>query len=406
MKLASRKVREIDAAILEYATPRQRELVESAIQHGSFEASDKINNVSIGCSAKTYGALVVRAAKLGFTPSSFSMGTNQPGFATRRISTHIDKDGKQSGWHIQEPDKAQMQKALEAFRDGLIEEIKPAKPSAPAKLPKGQKHLKSLMTGIFVGDAHIGCRAYGKETRHNDFDTDIATAQLREAADYLVEKAEPTQTGVLFEVGDFMHQDNGNDTTTAGTRLDSDTRYSRVMMESAMTMRYFVDRMLTKFQKVIVVIARGNHNDNSAIAIRGMIDFYYSKDPRVTVLDNQSYYQYFEFGKWLFGIHHGHKQKPTDLVSSMARDMAKAWGRTTYRMWVTGHYHQTCVTPLKGCEHRVFGALPPPDSWHASMGYGGHGSLEMITFRREGGIYSSHVFNSPMPEAEPDMVAA
>jgi len=40
------------------------------------------------------------------------------------------------------------------------------------------------------------------------------------------------------------------------------------------------------------------------------------------------------------------------------------------------------------------------------MGYGGHGSLEMITFRREGGIYSSHVFNSPMPEAEPDMVAA
>ena len=95
MKPASKKVREIDAAILEYATPRQRELVESAIKHGSFEASDKINNVSIGFSAKTYGALVVRAAKMGFTPSSFSMGTNQPGFATRRISTHIDKDGKQ-----------------------------------------------------------------------------------------------------------------------------------------------------------------------------------------------------------------------------------------------------------------------------------------------------------------------
>ena len=395
---------QIDQGLLKYATARQAEYINAVNSTGSERAGAKQLGIARQTIQNQIQRLKEKAAREGYTPGRFCHEGVEPGFTTKRISTHINAAGEQSGWHIQEPSKVEQAEALRGFLEGLLQDVIPAPATPLHTLSDGREHITELMTGIFIGDAHIGMRAYSKETRGRDFDTDIATAQLREAADYLVDKAEATEYGVLFEVGDFTHQDNHNDTTTAGTRLDSDTRYSRVMMEAALTMRYFIDKMLSKFQKVIVIIARGNHNDNSAVAIRGMLHFYYSHDDRVIVIDNQSYYQYFEFGKWLFSVHHGHKQKPEELVATMARDMAAAWGRTLYRMIVTGHYHRKSVTPLKGAEHRVFGALTPPDSWHSSMGYGGHGEMEMITFKKEGGIHSSHMFNSPAPANEPDLV--
>ncbi len=48
-------------------------------------------------------------------------------------------------------------------------------------------------------------------------------------------------------------------------------------------------------------------------------------------------------------------------------------------------------------------ALTPPDGWHASMGYGGDGEMEMITYKKEGGIHSSVMYNIPQPRKEPDV---
>ena len=105
----------------------------------------------------------------------------------------------------------------------------------------------------------------------------------------------------------------------------------------------------------------------------------------------------------MLGITHGNKQKAEALAGSMARDMAQAWGRTTHRMWITGHYHKDAVKTLPGVKHKIVGALPPPDSWSSSHGFAGDGEMEMMTFKREGGIHSSHVYNIPRPIVEPDV---
>jgi hypothetical protein len=99
---------------------------------------------------------------------------------------------------------------------------------------------------------------------------------------------------------------------------------------------------------------------------------------------------------------HGDKQKPESLAGSMARDMPKAWGRTTHRMWAVGHFHKEFVKTLPGVTYRVFAALTPPDSWHASHGYKGDGEMHMLSLRREGGIHSTHIYNIPQPIHEPD----
>jgi len=73
-------------------------------------------------------------------------------------------------------------------------------------------------------------------------------------------------------------------------------------------------------------------------------------------------------------------------------------------MWGTGHYHHEQVMELDGCTVRRFGALPPPDSWHAGSGYGGDGHMQSIVFRKEGGLHSIMSYDLIRPQVEPDAV--
>ena len=350
--------------------------------------------------SRTKQRLIEIAARKGYAPDHDMNKTVPAGYYVKGVSTLYDESGNlKIQWVKTSADAQQREEMLKDYVSGLCEDITPAKPSAmPATVS-----IADLLTAIFIGDAHIGMYAYGKETKHSDFDSDIATKQLRNAIDYLVDKAEPTETALLVDVGDYMHANGQSNTTYKGTPLDVDTRHDAVMKKAAMCMRYMIDRMLTKFEKVVVIIAKGNHDTDSAGAIRLAIEFYYSREERVNVLDTHGFYHYIEYGNWLLGIHHGDKQKPESLAGSMARDMSAAWGRTTHRMWCVGHFHKEQVKTLAGVKYKVFAALPPPDSWHASAGYLGDGEMEMLTFRKSGGLYSSHVFNIPQEKHDPDV---
>ena len=381
-------------------TKMQREKIQLVIDCGSVAEALKQTGLKPTSFYELINKVVTRAARAGYAPNYIHHESNLPGFTTKRISTARKADGSTAlEWHIQEPSKEQQAESFRKFVEGLNENIIQAEPCPLA----AQEYASDLMPSIFIGDAHIGMYAYGKETKHDDFDTSIATEQLRNAIDYLLERAEPAETGLLVDVGDFTHANGAADTTFAGTKLDVDTRHHRVMKEAGMVMRYMIDKMLLKFQKVVVVVARGNHNTDAAVAVQLMLEFYYAKEPRVNVLPTEGFYHYIEYGKWLLGITHGDKQKAESLAGSMARDMSEAWGRTTHRMWCTGHYHKEAVKTLPGCKHKVFAALPPPDSWHASHGFAGDGEMEMMTFRKSGGVHSSHVYNIPRPILEPDV---
>jgi hypothetical protein len=291
------------------------------------------------------------------------------------------------------------QQSLAVFADSLADSIKPAKP-VKYRGPANSDH--DLMSAIFIGDAHIGMYAYAPETRHSDFDSEIAAEALRAAIDNLVDRSPPAGTGMLVDVGDFMHANTSHNQTYGGTPVDVDTRFERVMEIAAGVMTYAIDKMLTKFPHVVVVVAKGNHNPDAAVAIQKILAAYYRLDDRVTVLKTQGFYHYLEWGKWLIGIHHGDKVKAQKLPGIMARDMSEAWGRTRSRMWALGHFHHQEVLELDGCTVQKFGALPPPDGWHAGMGYSSVQSMQMIVYRKEGGRESTLIYELPRPPGEPD----
>ena len=386
--------------LLKYCTTdHQRALVEAVGRAGNQHRAAIELGIDDSNLRKTYKAIKARAAKESL--ANFGVADDIPiGFSIKGVSTYKEDSNGNRHWLKIDKDKQQQEEAIRGYIEGLMADVEPRK---PIKILKTIKHDPDLLTKIYIGDAHIGAYCFAKETKHSDYDSDIAVEMHEVALDYLIDRAEPSETGVIVDVGDYMHSNGLDETTRKGTQVDVDTRHSVVLFKAAMLMRYAVDKALTKFKKVVVVISRGNHNDDSALAIQLAIKFYYERDPRVNVLDSHGYYHYMEFGKWLFGTCHGDKQKPQSLAANMARDMAAAWGRTTHRLWETGHLHTEIVKGYPGVKVKTFAALTPPDGWHASMGYGGDGEMEMITYKKEGGIHSSVMYNIPQPRKEPDV---
>jgi hypothetical protein len=301
-------------------------------------------------------------------------------------------------WVKTDLDKAEQEQAFREFIEGLKEDI----PRIKKTNVKTKDYDKDIMPAIIIGDAHVGMYAYGPETRSRDFDTDSASEEIRKAIDELVDRSPKADTALLVNVGDFLHSDTSRGETWGGTRLDNDTRRKRVLNIAGKTLRYSITRMLEKFNKVVVVNARGNHDDNSALALSVIIETAYEKEPRVNVLETEGYFHYIQYGKWLIGIHHGDKVKNQRIGGLMAKLLPKAWGETTHRMWILGHFHHKKTEEMDGVTARTFGTLAPSDSWHASMGFGSESSMELLVFRRSGGLHSELVYSIPNKVIEPD----
>jgi hypothetical protein len=386
------------ASYVDYANGPMQEKVAKELDKGNENASEisRIIGMDDSRSRQIVRILKGRAAQKDIPQHNSQI---PDGYQIKGTST-LYKDGQPAlQWVKTNQDAERQAELIREFVEGLCESIEPAEPRPLPDL----NHTTDLLSAIFIGDAHIGMQAYASETKHSDFNVDIACEQLRNAVDYLVDRAVPTETGLLVDVGDLLHPNGAMATTLNGTPLDTDQTYYRMMKAAGKVMAYMINKMLTKFRRVIVAVVKGNHNTDPAVGLQIALEFLYSSEPRVQILENDSFYHYIEYGNWLLGLCHGDKQKPESLVANMARDMAGAWGRTTHRMWCTGHFHKESVKTLPGCKHKVFGALPPPDSWHAGQGYLGDGEMEMITFRKEGGVYSSHVYNIPQPRHEPDV---
>ena len=392
----------VDPKLKEFcSTDRQREFLDAINEYGSVAKASRAVGTSPARIHETLKAIKVRAAAKGYDPArdlTRPVGDSQ---LLAGASTLYGEDGQiRLQWVKSMPEKeAAIRDKLKDYAEALTAEMTQFVPHESQPVLCNDS---DLLSAIFMGDAHVGQYSHAPETRQADFDTNLATSQIRDAVDYLINKAPAAETGMFVDVGDALHADSAHNATFAGTALDVDTRYHNTFYRLAEVMKYTVIRMLQKFPKVVVIVARGNHNDSSAIAIQVLLSFYFENEPRVTILPTQGYFHYVQFGKWLIAVHHGDKVKTNDLPGILARDLPKAWGETTHRMWALGHIHHQTTKEMAGCIIRTFGTLAPPDGWHSSKGYGSERVMEMLTFKREGGLHSTYQYSIPREIVEPD----
>jgi len=289
------------------------------------------------------------------------------GYKLRGVSTLLNASGKQVMTWVKTAKSFEAPEAiLDAFCDAVSGRTMPA---APLVTPLSVGHVQDLMTVYPMGDPHLGMLAWHAETGE-DFDLRIAEQHLCAAVDRLVALAPPSEQALIIDLGDFIHADSLDAVTRAsGHHLDVDSRWSKVMRVGVLAMTRCIDRSLEKHLKVHVIIEIGNHNDHSALMMSICLSHYYRDNPRVYVDTSPSPFHWFEFGKNLIGVTHGHNTKPAALPGIMAHDKAEAWGRTRQRYWYVGHVHHESKKEFPGCIVESFRTLAARDYWHHSKGY-------------------------------------
>lgn len=376
--------------LIPFCNERQAEVLNVIIETGSHTKAAPLLGVSRQSVDKHVKRVKRIAATRGLLNDMKKEGTVPEGFyaETSVKRRRNEKTGKMEvieDWTKSKLDRDAQQCLHEAWIRGLQETVIPAK---KAKKPKGVKKLNSdLATAIIFGDAHLGSLAHKIETLGEDYNLEKATQDIRDAMDYCISCAPESEQGWFVNVGDFTHaNDLSHCTPGGGNAMDMSARHSVVMEAAAATIRYCIDKMLTKFGKVTVVNARGNHDRDAAQALNMYCTAVYEKEPRVEVLDNRSKFQFIEFGKCLVGVNHGDKINDNRLAGVMTRNAAQAWGRTTFRRWWIGHVHHKNKKETDfGVTIESFHSLTALDEWHASSGYGAERRVTMLTLHKEYG---------------------
>ena len=392
-------------SLIDYAkTERQREAVKAWQDCG--EVIAKAAGV-LGISPSTVrdhiGAVKNYAASQGYS-SNWDARRHVPEgeiVIGRSIYTADDEGNKAWLKTKRTMTEAARDKALQGFVDGLVKGLPKYNPKTK---PKTKKFADDLLPTIAIGDAHFGMRADARETRGRDYDTKIASADMLDSIDYLVDLSTPCEHSLLINVGDFIHANGSNGTTFAGTKLDVDTRIEVVLETAAQTFIFAIDKMLSKHKNVTVIMARGNHDSDTAIALALILKFYYAKEKRVTILDPHGFFHTLQFGKNLIAVHHGDKVKAEKLGAILPKMLPEQWSSTVYRKWIVGHiHHQNSIETSNGCFVEAMGTLSPPDSWHAGAGFGASSVMNQITFHKDGGEAIRHVYQIRDSRKVPDL---
>ena len=213
--------------LLEYTiTEAQRRVIQAIVDNGSIAAAARAIPQDKRGVVRVLRKVEAQAAKRGYAPDH---GLDRPaprGYRIRGASTLYDKSGEAvMQWVKTTADQERQAEILEEALAAMRESMPRIEPIEPDKIARND----DLLNLHIVTDYHMGMLAWGEECGE-DWDTEIAEQLLYRWFDYAIAQAPDAHTGVLAQMGDFLHFDGLLPVTpTHGHVLDADTRYARVV---------------------------------------------------------------------------------------------------------------------------------------------------------------------------------
>lgn len=261
--------------------------------------------------------------------------------------------------------------------EGLCEKVK-----GMARVPV-RKERKTDCTDILfeidLYDAHVGLYADEKETRDENYTTEIAAKRMIETTEGLCRRAGRPQKVVVVFGGDMLHSDNrSNQTEQSKNVLDVDTRYHRVVKYIIGASREVIQLAASIGAEVEVVVLEGNHSWHSEVWLAQVLKAYYHDCPNVTVRIDPNPRKWMIWGDNLLVWSHGDKISATKWSQIIAAELAVQWGQTRNRYLKCGHiHHQKEFAPIivneqSGLVIEYLPALCATDAYHTGAGYVGN----------------------------------
>lgn len=265
--------------------------------------------------------------------------------------------------------------------DQLMEVIKdvPAAPPIQIQTPV----LDDLMVIYPIFDAHVGLRAHA-EISGEESDLQSSADRVVNAMSAVMAGAPAARRAVIINGGDFTHQtDDRNMTRRSGHILDVAGRNGPTVREGIRVITSCIEMALTKHEVVEYYAVPGNHDPQNWETITLVLAERYRLHDRVRVITTWNEFSVIEHGEVAIFVHHGDKRTPKDLAMFCSAEFPEVWGRTRYRVLMTGHLHHIKADEFPGIYWMQLPALAARDHHAASGGYRSHSLMMALGFDRE-----------------------
>ena len=384
----------IDENLYQYATPRQREVLEAIDRLGSAKAASIELGINIGGASDAYIAVKKKAARFGYAPDHDFTRPVPEGYVAKGVSTYYNAEGKPAGqWVKASLSHQALVEAMKEAIDGFKDEILPS--SLIAAPASSEEHLCNLYT---FTDYHLGMLAWHKEGG-SDWSIAIAEKTILAALAQMIDQSPKAHTAVVNIQGDFLHTDGKTPVTPASKHvLDADSRFPKIRRSAIRIIRSLVAISLSRHQEVRLIIAEGNHDEESAGWLSDLFAVHYEEDPRVTVNDSVLPFYVLEWGSTMLGIHHGHKVKNESLPLLFAAQFPQEWGRTTRREIHCGHRHHRDEKEYNGVTVVQHPTLAARDAYAARGGWIADRAAWAITYHKKYGAVGRVMITTEMLE--------
>lgn len=292
--------------------------------------------------------------------------------------------------------------AARAEIDAIIAEAK-RKIRTPAIVRRLSESASGNCAEISIFDLHHGKLGWAKETGWDNYDSRISAELFRKAVHTLLERVAAFKPErIWLPIGqDFLHYDNKQITTTAGTPQNSDGRYHRMYVSGRKMLQDAINDARS-VAPVSVIAVPGNHDTVSVFTLADALGCYFHTAEDVTIENEPTLRKYVEWGANMIMFTHGDKGKKQNYPLLMARERPKMWARTKFREVHTGHLHQTQVQEFHGVRVRILPSLSSADSWHAENAFVGNlRASEGFVWHKEDGLIATTIYTAPEAEREP-----
>jgi hypothetical protein len=386
----------IDPKLREYATTQQAVYFDAIIEHGSKRAAARALKVGKSTIDGAMERLEKAAARQGYAPGHFESGT-APGFSMGKVTVQRGPGGEvERTWERQSPDQERQAEMMRAAAAAMAEDLPRARPVKAPALTNAK--LANVFT---LTDAHVGALCWHRENLDalGDWDLAIAERTLVGCFEHMVMASPAARIGIVAQLGDFLHSDGmgliEGRTPTSGHVLSQDGRFAKVVQTAIRILRRVIGFALQRHEKVVVLMAEGNHDLASSVWLRAMFKALYENEPRVEVIDSELPYYVYEHGQTMLAWHHGHLKKNDGLPLLFASQFPKVWGGTTRRYAHVGHRHHVEEKEHSGMTVVQHSTLAARDAYAARGGWMSERQCTAITYHAD---YGQVCRNTVTPE--------
>jgi hypothetical protein len=224
------------------------------------------------------------------------------------------------------------------------------------------KNKRGLILEVNLADVHVG----------NDI---VSFEELRNRVSYLLEDLKfkiskyDFEKIVVAEIGDILHCDTYNKTTTSGTVIGTKNSAYEIFDDGTKLLIWFLEE-LSNIKPVEFISIAGNHDRFISYALSKAVEFYFRNNSNITFDNGHEDRKYRVLGNTLVGWAHG-DMGYKNLKNVLQTEARREYGISDFAEMHVGHVHHELVKDEGSVIVRFLSSITSPDSWHKKEGYVG-----------------------------------